>query len=302
MLTYCHCICLRLVSHTDTVSIATLYSREQGMMAAAVHLGKSAEARRRRAMLTPLSLVEAVSSPSRRGNLVTLSDIALSPGGASPGGAVRSIISAFLADFLCAVLREGQSDIHLFDFISEAVSSPSRRGNLVTLSDIALSPGGVSPGGAVRSIISAFLADFLCAVLREGQPDIHLFDFISDAVRSLSEATGTALANFHLYFLYRLGRYLGIEPDMATYGKGRYLDMREGTFCASPPSHRDYIDGESTSLIHALSRANMRSLGLIKLNRMQRNQILDAMLAYYTMHHTPVQRLTSLQIARDLLQ
>lgn len=241
MLTYCHCICLRLVSHTDTVSIATLYSREQGMMAAAVHLGKSAEARRRRAMLAPLSLIEAVSSPSRRGNLVTLSDITLSP-------------------------------------------------------------GGVSSGGAVRSIISAFLADFLCAVLREGQPDIHLFDFISDAVRSLSGATGTTLANFHLYFLYRLGRYLGIEPDMATYRRGRYLDMREGTFCTSPPSHRDYIDGESTSLIHALSRANMRSLGLIKLNRMQRNQILDAMLAYYTMHHTPVQRLTSLQIARDLLQ
>lgn len=241
MQTYCHCICLRLVAHTDKVSIATLYTRELGMVAAAVHLGKSAESRRRRAMLMPLSLVEAVCSPSRTGNLASLCDMAMSP-------------------------------------------------------------GAVSAGSPLRSLISAFLADFLCAVLRDGQPDAHLFDFIADSVRSLSAATGTALANFHLFFLYRLGGFLGIAPDMATYRKGWCLDLREGTFCPSPPPHRDYIDGGATAFVYALSRADMRSLGLLKLSRDQRNLILDTMLAYYTMHHTPVTRLTSLEIIRDMLQ
>lgn len=241
MQTYCHCICLRLVSHSDKVSIATLYTRELGMLATAVHLGKSAESRRRRAMLMPMSLMEAVCSPSRHGNLASLSDMSISPGAAAGGGPLRSLISAFLADFLCAVLRDGQ-------------------------------------------------------------PDAHLYDFIADNIRSLYMASGTTLANFHIYFLFRLGGYLGIAPDMATYHKGWCLDLREGTFCAAPPPHRDYIDGDGSALVHALARANMRSLGLIKLNRAQRNRILDTMLAYYTMHHTPVTRLTSLEIIRDLLQ
>lgn len=241
MQTYCHCICLRVVSHTDSVSIATLYTRQMGMVATAVHLGKSAEGRRRRAMLMPLSLIEAVYTPSRRGNLASLSDIIMSPGG-MPGA------------------------------------------------------------GPVRQLVSAFLAEFLCAVLREGQPDIHLYDFVSDAVKSLSVASRTVLANFHLHFIFHLGSLLGIAPDMATYRKGWCFDMREGIFSPSPPSHRDYIDGSGTAFIDALSRARIRSLGLIKLNRDQRNMILDTMLAYYSMHYMPVTRLTSLQIVRDLLQ
>lgn len=232
-------IALRTVKYSDTQGIATLWSREQGRISAQVPLGSSPTARRQRALMTPLTIIEAI-----------------------------------------ATSKSGQSIARLSD-IRPIVASPA------TLQ-----------GGAV-TLVTTFVADFLGAALRDSAADPLLFDFLEQQTELLASLSGTALANFHIALMYRLTRFLGIEPDTGTYAPGRYFDMAEARFTVTPPLSAKALSPEAAALVRTLSRITDRSLGLLRLTAPQRNQIVDAMLAYYALHHSPL-NLTSLSIIRAL--
>lgn len=162
-------------------------------------------------------------------------------------------------------------------------------------------PGNVSAADPVKNVVAMFLGDFLYAVLRENQPDTYLTDFIFDSVAELSRVNGAALANFHLYFLYRLSCFLGIAPDTGTYARGHFFDMREGVFTATPPLHAGSIDPGRAKMVWLLSRIGPDDLGRLKVNRTIRNEILDRIIEYYGMHHTSMSSLSSLQILRSVM-
>lgn len=148
--------------------------------------------------------------------------------------------------------------------------------------------------------IAMFLADFLYAALKDSGPDPNLTDFLFEQAALLKKAKGNALANLHLSFLYRLSIFLGIAPDMGTYAEGRYFDMREARYAVTPPLHAHALDPERGKALHILSRLRDQSLGLMRLNRAQRNEMLDRILEYYTLHYAPLSTLSSLAIVRDL--
>lgn len=152
----------------------------------------------------------------------------------------------------------------------------------------------------LKNTIALFLADFLSVVLRENQPDEHLSDFIFDSAIALYEADNAAIPNFHLYFIFRIGHFLGIAPDMGSYGRTKCFDMREGLFVTTPPVHRSYLLPNDARLVQLLSCLTPANLSHLHLSRDLRNQILDVMLDYYSLHHTPMSSLTSLKILRSL--
>ncbi|MCM1223310.1 MAG: recombination protein O N-terminal domain-containing protein [Lachnospiraceae bacterium] len=148
--------------------------------------------------------------------------------------------------------------------------------------------------------IAMFLADFLYAALKDSGPDRALSDFLIEMSAELKKTKGNALANFHLSFMYRLSVFLGIEPDMGTYAPGRFFDMREARFVKTPPLHQHALDPDRAQALHALSRLRPKSLRLMKLNRLQRNEMLDRILEYYTLHYARLSNLPSLAVVRDL--
>lgn len=156
----------------------------------------------------------------------------------------------------------------------------------------------------LRSTIALFVADMLSTLLKEPMSDPLLFDFIDDALRRLGEnrkgmtLEGAALLNFHICFLIRLTRFLGIEPDWPTYLPGAVLDFADGIFRPFPPSHRNFLppgESESASL---LGRMNFRNLGHFRMTRFERNTILDRILLYYQTHFPSVGEPSSLSILR----
>ncbi len=172
---------------------------------------------------------------------------------------------------------------------------------IIRVSDVRpFGAGNVSAADPVKNIVAMFLGDFLYAVLRECQPDAHLTDFIFDAVGALAGVKGMALANFHLFFLYRLSGFLGIAPDTGTYARGRFFDMSEGVFTSSAPLSRGALDPVRARVLWLLSNLRSQDLGKLRTNRQQRNEILDRILDYYGMHHTPLSSLSSLQILRSI--
>ncbi len=72
----------------------------------------------------------------------------------------------------------------------------------------------------------------------------------------------TAIANFHLYFIYRLAALLGVEPDMSTYAPGRWFDMEGGRFTASMPVTPKRLRPEEAGALAVLSRLTLKTLGL----------------------------------------
>lgn len=156
----------------------------------------------------------------------------------------------------------------------------------------------------LRSTIALFIADLLSSLLKVPVADPLLFGFIDDAIRRLDigntrgRLQGNSLLNFHVCFLIRLTRFLGIEPDWATYAPGAVLDFADGIFRRFPPSHRNYLPPGESETAAQLGRMNFRNLGHYSLSRFERNTILDRVLLYYQTHYPSVGEPQSLAILR----
>ncbi|MDE6117134.1 MAG: DNA repair protein RecO, partial [Duncaniella sp.] len=132
----------------------------------------------------------------------------------------------------------------------------------------------------VKQMVAMFLAEVLAALLRETNEDESLFDFITRSIRILDEADESGTANFHICFLYQLGRLSGIEPDTSTFTPGSILDIRDGIWRQSMPLHRDYLPPEESAAAYRLSRMTFSNYYKYRYTREERNRILNALLHY----------------------
>jgi DNA repair protein RecO (recombination protein O) len=151
----------------------------------------------------------------------------------------------------------------------------------------------------VKMSMAMFLTELLGVVVPDGAPDEPLYNFIVDAVEAL-EAADAGTANFHLVFLYRLGRFIGIEPDLGTYRPGAVFDMLEGVFRMTPPLHRHYLLGEDAAAVVMLSRMRWENMRAFHLNRGERRRILSVMLDYYGLHYARLTGMKSMEILGEL--
>lgn len=242
MLLRVQAVALRIVKYSDSASIATIWTRQNGRMAVALPAGNGVAARRLRAIAMPLGVFEAD-----------------------------------------AIVKPGREIGRLSD-VAPLVQSPA------------------SMGDPAKSVVAMFIADFLYSALKEGAPDALMADFIFDSVAELRKASGAALANFHLCFLYKLSRFLGIEPDMGTYAPGRCFDLLEARYTASQPMHAKVLVGEEAEVPRLLSRLNYRNLGCLRLGHDRRNRIVDCLIDYYSMHYAGIGSLSSLSILRSIFK
>lgn len=157
-----------------------------------------------------------------------------------------------------------------------------------------------------RATIALFIADFLGGLLKEQMSDPLLFSFIDSALRRLADdrpgyrLQGLSLLNFHICFLTRLTRFVGIEPDWATHTPGSFLDLEDGVFRPMPPPHRNYLPAGESAAAAWLGRINFRNLGLFKLDRLERNIATDRILTYYRTHYPSSAGESALAILRML--
>ena len=95
------------------------------------------------------------------------------------------------------------------------------------------------PYDPYKSSIAMFLAEFLYRALREEAENGPLFAYLEHSIRWLDECD-RSFSNFHLVFLMRFSRFLGLYPNTEDY--------REGCFCeVLSPIHHNQICGLSLS-------------------------------------------------------
>jgi len=179
----------------------------------------------------------------------------------------------------------------------EGMSNVNMLRDVQTIRDICAIPSAPLPPGAMPTAL--FLTEVLDLLLRRSEPDDALSDYLFDAAATLGTLNGTALIMFHILFLYRLTIFAGIEPDSETYTRGSVFDMREGIFRLSPPLHPDYIAGMDCRVMYLLGALRPGSAA-IRLNHEGRKRATDLLIRYYTLHHTPLTSLKSLDTLRQL--
>lgn len=151
----------------------------------------------------------------------------------------------------------------------------------------------------MKGAVAMFIADVLNAVLRESQSDNATFAFLVDAITRF-DVMNEGIANYHLCFLYRLGRFIGIEPDVSTYQEGAVFDMQEARFRMTPPMHHKCLNANDAGVLAMLSRITFDNMRFYKFNRNQRNDLLDKILEYYTIHYSSLSQMQSLEVLRAL--
>ena len=150
-----------------------------------------------------------------------------------------------------------------------------------------------------KSSIAMFLAEFLYRALREEEPDELLFSYLQHSICWLDECN-SAFSNFHLVFLMRLSRFLGLYPNLDRYREGCYFDMLNACFTPSVPEGGAFLKPDEAARVRLMLRMNYDTMHLFGMSRTERNRCLSIINDYYRLHIPDFPILKSLDVLKEL--
>ena len=150
-----------------------------------------------------------------------------------------------------------------------------------------------------KSAMAMFLSEFLYRALREEEPNEPLFAYIQHSILWLDECDEN-FSNFHLVFLMRLSRFLGLYPNLELYTDGCYFDMLNSCFTSSIPRGGAYLKPDEASRIRLLLRMNYDTMHIFKFSRIERVRCLTVINDYYRLHLPDFPQLKSLEVLQEL--
>ena len=149
-----------------------------------------------------------------------------------------------------------------------------------------------------KSTIALFMAEVLHRLVKESEANEMLFDFVWGSVEALDAAT-EGVANFHLWFLSNLCRFLGFSPGNE-YQPKAWFNLAEGLYTTECPPREYRISQENALILRDMLECDVRYLGEIGLNRTQRVAFLEAMLKYYAYHLESIRAVESIRILQEV--
>ncbi len=149
-----------------------------------------------------------------------------------------------------------------------------------------------------KAMLRMFLAEILASTITPSVVESPKFQFIDSTIDALEQRTD--IKNLHLVFLIHYTRYLGFFPNISNIANGAYFDLQEGEFIKLPPIHNYYLDLEKSIIFTKLLRASFLNMHVFMLSAEERNQILDHIIEYYTLHVPHFMQPRSLDILRNI--
>lgn len=187
--------------------------------------------------------------------------------------------------------------LHLLDMIVYHKAS----GNIQRVSELRHQPVFQSiPYDIVKSSIIMFLNEVLYKSLRQHEPDVVLFEFLFHAIEIL-DSLNAGLANFHLYFLLRLTRFLGFYPDRTLASPAGWFDLKDGTYSKAQPPHALIIEPPFTALWTSILNSNFDNLQNLHISGTDRKVLLEKILVYYQLHVEGFGQVKSHEVLEEVL-
>lgn len=150
-----------------------------------------------------------------------------------------------------------------------------------------------------KSTQAIFLAEFLNKVLKEEESRPELFNFLYNSIQIL-DVIETGIANFHLVFLLKLAKFLGFGPSDNYSEKTPYFDIKDGIFVPYKPAHEYFLLPEKSRIIAELLRIDFESLPNFRVHHSLRDDLLEAIIVYYSVHFNRSLNIKSLSIFKEI--
>ena len=151
-----------------------------------------------------------------------------------------------------------------------------------------------------KSAMALFLSEFLYRAIREEAENRPLFAYLQHSIIWLDECR-EGFSNFHLVFLMRLSRFLGLYPNLEDYHAGDYFDLLNACFTSTRPQlHSSYINPEDAGRLRQLMRMNYETMHLFGMSRAERTRCLTTINDYYSLHLPDFPVLKSLEVLKEL--
>ncbi len=155
------------------------------------------------------------------------------------------------------------------------------------------------PYDPYKSAIALFIAEFLYCAIREEAENKPLFAYLVHSIQWLDEQDKN-FSNFHLVFLMRLSRFLGLYPNLDNYHDKDYFDMLNAVFTSVKPFHNLFIQPDEASKLVQLMRMNYETMYLFTMSRAERGRCLTIINDYYRLHLPGFPILKSLDVLKEL--
>jgi len=150
-----------------------------------------------------------------------------------------------------------------------------------------------------KSCVAIFLGEVLTSVLKEESPHNEMFDYIEKSIVYFDKCK-EGYANFHIAFLAGLSSFLGFEPGPRLNKDDAFFDMTNGIFVPIPPVHGNYASEETTSILADFFVASYDTISKISLTGKLRNDVLEVLVKFYSLHLPGVKKIKSLEVLKDV--
>jgi DNA repair protein RecO (recombination protein O) len=150
-----------------------------------------------------------------------------------------------------------------------------------------------------KSCVAIFLGEVLTGVLREESPHEEMFDYIEKSIIYF-DGCKESYANFHIAFLAGLSSFLGIAPGIRSRPEDIYFDMTNGVFVPAPPFHGNYANPEISEILARVFLSSFDNIKSISLKGTIRNEVLETLVRYYSLHLAGLKKINSLDVLKDV--
>ncbi|SFW41916.1 DNA replication and repair protein RecO [Sinomicrobium oceani] len=147
-----------------------------------------------------------------------------------------------------------------------------------------------------KNAVVLFLAEILNTAIQEEEENGPLYRYLEEALLWLDNQGKTA--NFHILFLLKLTRYLGFYPD-ASDEHLPFFDLREGIF-VSDAGYGHVIAGDALTRFRLFLTSDFERVREIRLTKGIRQDLLNALVAYFEFHLSGFRKPKSLQVLHEV--
>ncbi len=179
----------------------------------------------------------------------------------------------------------------------ELVASHRNKGTLERITEARISfPYSSMHTDISKNALTMFLAEMLGNSIREEERNAPLFNFMEAALQWLD--THDRIANFHLFFLLELTKYLGFYPD-THFKDAPYFDLVEGEFTQHATLHPT-LSGKKLDDFRAFLGINFDAIHTIKLGKNDRLELVQNLILYFEVHLHGFRKPRSLAILNEV--
>lgn len=154
----------------------------------------------------------------------------------------------------------------------------------------------------VKNTVAMYVIELLQHSLKQPEANPELFYLIEDTLKQLDKGNATLTGNLPLYFTLHLAAELGFQLQGNYSPATPVIDLQEGIFVVTIPTHPHYLEGALAKITSDISNLTFyNELENFALNQQTRRQLLEAYQLYLSLHIANFGQMKSYPILQEVL-